>query len=133
MRNAMMKTLLEAHPGQFGMKYLAQYIWWPHINRQIYFHGINCSESTSASKNLKTFIPNLQTCELPPLLEPIEELNLDFAGLLDSFWWSNKYIFFFASIDFLNFLRKKLHHLLLQKQLSNFSRITYSYLVYRIQ
>ena len=24
LRNAMMKTLLETHPGQFGMKYLAQ-------------------------------------------------------------------------------------------------------------
>ena len=27
LRNAMMKTLHETHPGQFGMKYLAQYIW----------------------------------------------------------------------------------------------------------
>ena len=50
LRNAMMKTLHETHPGQFGMKYLAQYIWWPHINRQIYFHGKNCSECTSADK-----------------------------------------------------------------------------------
>ena len=42
LRNAMMKNLHETHPDQFGMKYLAQYIWWPHINRQVYFHGINC-------------------------------------------------------------------------------------------
>ena len=27
LRNAMMKTFHETHPGQFGMKYLAQYIW----------------------------------------------------------------------------------------------------------
>ena len=92
LRNAMMKALHETHPGQFGMKYLAQYIWWPHINRQIYFHGINCSECTSAGKSLKTFIPNSQTSELPPILEPNEELNLDFAGPLDSYWGSNKYI-----------------------------------------
>ena len=65
-RNALMKTLHETHPGQFVMNYLAQYIWWPHINRQIYFHGINCSECTSAGKNLKTFIPNSQTSELSP-------------------------------------------------------------------
>ena len=83
LRNAMMKTLHETHPGQFGMKYLAQYIWWPHINRKIYFHGINCSKCTSAGKNLKTVILNSQISELPPLSEPNEELNLDFAGPLD--------------------------------------------------
>ena len=92
LRNAMMKTLHETHPGQFGMKYLAQYIWWPHINRQIYFHGINCSECTSAGKNIKSVIPISQISELPPLSEPNEELNLDFAGPLDSYWGSNKYI-----------------------------------------
>ena len=86
LRNAMFKTLHETHPVQIGMKYLAQYIWWPHINRQIYFHGINCSECTKTSKNLRSIIPNSQISELPPLLEPNEELNLDFAGPLDSHW-----------------------------------------------
>ena len=47
LRNAKLKTLHETHSGQFGTKYLAQYVCWPHINRQIYFHGINCSECTS--------------------------------------------------------------------------------------
>ena len=92
LRNSMMKTLHETHPGQFGMKYLAQYIWWPQINRHIYFHGINCSECTSAGKNLKTVIPNSQTSALSPLLEPNEELNLDFAGPLDSYWGPKKYV-----------------------------------------
>ena len=92
LRNAMMKTLHETQPGQFGMKYLTQYIWWPHINRQIYFHGINCSECTLAGKNLKTVILNSQFSELPPLLESNKELNLGFAGPLDSYWGSNKYI-----------------------------------------
>ena len=50
LRNAMMKTFHETHPGHIGMKYFAQYIWWSHINRQIYFHGMNCSECTSADK-----------------------------------------------------------------------------------
>ena len=62
----MTKTLYETHPDQFGMKYLAQYIWWPHINRQIYFHGINCSECTITCKNLKSIMPNSQFSELPP-------------------------------------------------------------------
>ena len=116
----MMKTLHGTHPGQFGMKYLAQYIWWPHINRQIYFHGINCSECTSAGKNLKIVIPNSQISELPPLSEPNEELNLDFAGPLDSHWGSNKYIYYFASTDVLNSRRQKLHLVPLQKQSLNF-------------
>ena len=68
LRNAMMKTLHETHPGQFGMKYLGQYIWWPHINRQIFFHGINCSECTKTGNNLKSVIPNSQISELPPVL-----------------------------------------------------------------
>ena len=131
-RNAMLKTLHETHPGQFGMKYLAQYIWWPHINRQIYFHGINCSECTISVKNLKTIIPNLQISELPPLLEPNGELTLDFAGPLDSYWGSNKCIFF-VSIDFQNFHRQKLLYLPLQKLSSNSFKTTYSYTVYLIQ
>ena len=41
---------------------------------------------------MKTIIPNSQTSEIPPLIEPNEEVNLDFAGPLDSYWGSNKYI-----------------------------------------
>ena len=132
LRNAMMKNLDETHPDQFGMTYLAQYIWWPHINRQVYFHGINCYKCTSAGKNLKTVIPNSQTSELSPLLEPNEELNLDFAGPLDSYWGSNKYIL--LCIDKISkFPSQKLRLLLLQKHLSNFYRIIFFYMLYRIQ
>ena len=91
-RNAVLKILHESHPGQFGMKYLAQYIWWPHINRQIYFHGINCTQCTQTGKNIKSIIPTTQISELPALSEPNEELNLDFTGPLDNTWGKNKYI-----------------------------------------
>ena len=93
LRNAVMKTLHESHPGQFGIKYLAQYIWWPHMNRQIYFHGINCSQFTQTGKNIKSIIPTTQTSELPPLSEPNEESNFDFAGPLDNTWGKNKKYF----------------------------------------
>ena len=92
LRNAVLKTLHESHPGQFGMKYLAQYIWWPHIYRQIYFHGINCTKCTQTGKNIKSIIPTTQISELPPLFEPNEEINLDFAGPPDNNWGNNKYI-----------------------------------------
>ena len=90
LRNAVLKTLHEPHPGQFGMKYLAQYICWPHINRQIYFHGINCSQCTQTGKNIKSIIPTTQTSELPPLFEPNEELRFDFAVPIDNTWEKNK-------------------------------------------
>ena len=92
LRHAVLKTLHESHPGQFGMKYLAQYIWWPHINRQFYFHGINCTQCTQTGKNIKSIIPSTRISELPALFEPYEELNLDFAGPLDNTWGNNKYI-----------------------------------------
>ena len=92
LRNALSKTLHESHPSQFGMKYLAQNFWWPHINRQIYFHGINCTQCTQTGKNIKSIIPTTQISELPALFEPNEELNLDFAGPLDNNWGNNKYI-----------------------------------------
>ena len=85
-----MKTLREADPGQFRMKYLAQYIWWPHINRQIYFHGINCSQCTQTGKNTKSIIPKTQINQLPPLSEVNAQINFDFVGPLDSNWGKNK-------------------------------------------
>ena len=74
------------------MKYLAQYIWWPHINRQIYFHWINCTQCTQTGKNIKSIIPTTQISELPAVSEPNEEFNLDFAGPLDNTWGKKKYI-----------------------------------------
>ena len=45
-----------AHPGQFGMKFLAQFIWWPHIYREIYHHGKSCKQCSKAGKNLKVLL-----------------------------------------------------------------------------
>ena len=58
--DAMMKILHKAHPGQFGMKNLAENNCWPHKSRQYDFDGINCSECTEMGKNLKSIISNAQ-------------------------------------------------------------------------
>ena len=42
--------LHETHPGQFGMKLLAEYMWWPHIYREIYQHEKSCSQCLKADK-----------------------------------------------------------------------------------
>ena len=74
---AVMKTLHEAHPGQFGVEDLLP--------------RINCSQCTQNGKNTKSNNPSTQSSELPPLSEPNEEINLDFAGPLDSSWGKEKY------------------------------------------
>ena len=71
LRNAVMKTLHEAHPGQFGVEDLLP--------------RINCSQCTQTGKNTKRINPSTQSSKLPPLSEPNEELNLD------SSWGKKKY------------------------------------------
>ena len=81
---------MKVNEGQFGMKYLAQYIWWPHINRQFYCHGISCSEGLETGKNKKNIIPNTQISDLLPFSEPNEELKFDFAVSVEPKWVTKK-------------------------------------------
>ena len=67
---------------QFGMKSLAEYSWWLYIYREIYYHGKICSQCLKAGNITK----------LPTLTFADEEINLDFAGPLDAFWGTQKYI-----------------------------------------
>ena len=39
LRSPSLSILHKFHPGQFGMKSLAENIWWPHLYREIYYHG----------------------------------------------------------------------------------------------
>ena len=84
--------LHETHPGQIEMKSLAEYLWWPHIYREIYHHGKTCSHCLKADKNLKTMLGTDNMAKLPTLTFANEEINLDFAGPLDAFWGKQKYI-----------------------------------------
>ena len=84
--------LHETHPGQFGMKSLAEYLCWPHIYREIYHHGRACSQCLKAGKNIKVLLGTHNISKLPTLTFANEEINLDFAGPLDTFWDNKKYI-----------------------------------------
>ena len=55
-RDAFSSMLHESRPGQFGMKFLAEFIWWPHIYREIYHHGKCCKQNSKAGKNLKVLL-----------------------------------------------------------------------------
>ena len=77
--------LHETHPGQIGLKFLAENIWWPHIYREIYHHGKSCNQCLKAGKNLKVLLSTDHTTKLPTSSFANEEINLDFAGPLDTF------------------------------------------------
>ena len=50
-----MTLLHETHPRQFWMKALAANIWWPHLYREIYYHGKNCILCIKAGRTSKLF------------------------------------------------------------------------------
>ena len=91
-RGTFNSMLHETHPGQFGMKSLADYLWWPHIYREIYHHGRTCTQCLKAGKNIKVLLGTNNISKLPTLTFANEEINLDFAGPLDASWGNNKYI-----------------------------------------
>ena len=91
-RGAFNSMLHESHPRQFGMKFLAEYIWWPKIYREIYHHVKSCRQCVKAGKNVKVLLGPDHTCKFPDWLFADEEINLDFARPLDAFCGTKKYI-----------------------------------------
>ena len=92
LRSPFLSLLHETHPGQFGTKSLAENIWWPHLYREIYYHGKNCIQCIKAGKNLKVILGTNNTEKLPILTEPNEEVDLGFAGPFDRNWGNSKYL-----------------------------------------
>ena len=64
LKSPFQSLLHETHPGQFGMKSLAENIWWPHLYREIYYHGKNCIQCIKAGKNLKVILGTNNTEKL---------------------------------------------------------------------
>ena len=92
LRSPFMSLLHKTHPRQFGMKSLAENIWWPHLYREIHCQGKNCIQCIKTGKNLKVILGTNKTEKLPILSEPNEELDLDSAGTLDKKWGNSKYL-----------------------------------------
>ena len=70
-RSPFMSLLHETHQRQFGMKSLSETNWWPHLYREIYYHGNNCIQCIEAGMNLKVILGTKSTEKLPILSEPI--------------------------------------------------------------
>ena len=91
-RGTFNSMLHQTHPGQFWIKSLAKYLWWPHIYLEIYQHVRTCSQCLKAGKNIKVLLGSQKISKLPTLTFANAEINLDFAGPLDACWGNNKYI-----------------------------------------
>ena len=87
-----MAILHKTHPGQFGMKALAENNWWPHLSREIYFHGKNCTQGLKAGKNIKVLLVSVNKQKLPEFTKPNEKTSLHFAGPLDKNWGTSEYL-----------------------------------------
>ena len=97
LQNTIINTVHRTHPGQVGMIRLANLIWFPHIHRTIKLRAENCKQCTDQGKNLKPIIPKTDLGKLPKLLEPNQEIQLDFSGPLPN--ESNNEIYILVAID----------------------------------
>ena len=59
---------------------LAKLVWWPHIHSEIVTKAQACKSCTDKGKNLKHLVPKSQLGSLPPIIEPNQEIQMDFAG-----------------------------------------------------
>ena len=92
LRKPIMNAIHRKHPGQTGMMHLANLIWFPQIHREIVTLTQNCQPCIKIGKNLKPLIPKNKISELPPLVEPNEEVQLDFAGPITDEQYKESYI-----------------------------------------
>ena len=86
MRTQLHQTILESlhmtHPGSAAMLDLCQNVWFPHIHRSIVQMAKSCKHCTEQGKNLKPIIGKNHSFQMDSVVEPNEEVQLDFAGFL---------------------------------------------------
>ena len=73
-------SLHQTHPGQTGVLRLADLVWFSRIDRDITTKTQSCGDCIKKGKNLKPLITKNSLGTLPKLTEPNEEVQLDFAG-----------------------------------------------------
>ena len=96
LRKTVIDSVHKTYPGQAGMIYLAQLIWYPQIHRDIVALAQRCKQCTKTGKNLKPIIPKNKYTDLPPLSEPNAEIQMDFAGPLT---YNNKDTHILVTVD----------------------------------
>ena len=80
LKQLVIDSLHQTHPGQTGMLRLADLVWFPRIHRDVTTKAQSCGDCIKKGKNLKPLITKNSLGTLPKLTEPNEEFQLDFAG-----------------------------------------------------
>ena len=78
----MLDSLHLTHPGLAAMLDLSHHVWFPHIHRSIMQMAQNCKHCTKQGKNLKHIIGKKHSFLMESVVEPNEEVQLDFVGPL---------------------------------------------------
>ena len=82
LRQTVLDSLHLTQPGSVAMLDLCQNIWFQHIHRTIVQMAQRGRECTQQGKNLKPIIGQQHSFQMEPIVEPNEEVQLDFAGPL---------------------------------------------------
>ena len=84
LKDALIEDPHASHPGSWGMACMAQYCWWPYINRDLLVKATECKSCTAIVKNLKSVIPANQFKAHTPCIVPNQETKIDFAGPINN-------------------------------------------------
>ena len=97
LRQAVLRRLHQGHPGQEAMLEVSNYLWWPHMHKDIVNMAEECRSCTRYGKNVKYIITKSSAKPLPLLTQPGQELQLDYAGPLEDH--KGKQIYFLVAND----------------------------------
>ena len=97
LRQAVLRRLHQGHPGHEAMLEVSNYLWWPHMHKDIVNMAEECRSCTRYGKNAKCIIPENSAKPLPLLTQAGQELQLDYAGPLEDH--KGRKIYLLGAID----------------------------------
>ena len=92
LRKINLAMLHQGHQANSKMEMASETFWWPGIFKDIRTKVENCTSCRMSGKNLETQIPSTEKNYLEILTEPNQEIQLDFAGPINSKSWDTLYI-----------------------------------------
>ena len=97
LRQAVLRRIHQGHPGQEAMLEVFNFLWWPHMHKDIVNLAEECRSCTRYDKNAENIIPKKSAKPLPLLTQPGQELQLDYAGPLEDH--KGRKIYLLVAID----------------------------------
>ena len=75
LRQAVLKRIHRGHPGQKAMLGVSQYLWWPHMNKDIVNLAEECRSCTRYGKKVKILLSKNASKPLALLTQPGQEVQ----------------------------------------------------------